>query len=129
MNMEYTCEDKKDTNVNLLDELLLICEPEHWNSQTVNLEAKYIKLTDLIAQNYTDWRGPGEYGSYIELSGSAIDYNLDHIETLDLNRCVATLICIQREQHFAYSDVIGPRLKSGKLLKLAKRLKSLVNLN
>ena len=125
--MEYTCEDKKDPNVNLLDELLLICEPDCLNSKISNWEAKYIKLTDLIAQNYTDWRGPGEYSKYIELSGSAIDYNLDHIETLDLNRCVATLICIQREQHFAYSDVIGPRLKSGKLLKLAKRLKVLAN--
>ena len=127
MNMEYTCEDKKDTNVNLLDELIHLCEPDCLNSKISNWEAKYIKLTDLIAQNYTDWRGPGEYSKYIELSGSAIDYNLDHIETLDLNRCVATLICIQREQHFAYSDVIGPRLKSGKLLKLAKRLKVLAN--
>ena len=127
--MEYTCEDKKDNNVNLLDKLIHLCEPEHWNSQTVNLEAKYIKLTDLIAQNYTDWRGPGQYSKYIELSGRAIDYNLDNTEKLDLNTCVATLICIHREQHSAYSDVIGPRLKSGKLLKLAKRLKSLVNLN
>lgn len=126
MNMEYTCKDKKYTDVNLLDELINLCEPEHWNSKTVNLEAQYIKLTDLIAQNYTDWHGPGEYSKYIELSGSAIDYNLDHIEKLDLNRCVATFICIQREQHFAYSDVIGPRLKSGKLLKLAKRLKETV---
>lgn len=126
MNMEYTCKDKKDTNVNLLDELLFICEPEHWNSKTVNLEAQYIKLTDLISQNYTGWRGPGEYSSYIELSGRAIDYNLDHIETLDLNCCVATLICIHREQHFVSSDVIGPRLKSGKLLELAKRLKETV---
>ena len=126
MNMEYTCEDKKDPNVNLLDELLLICEPDCLNSKISNWEAKYIKLTGLIAQHCTKWHGPGEYGSYIELSGRAIDYNLDHIETLDLNRCVATLICIQREQHFVYSDVIGPRLKSGKLLKLAKRLKNLV---
>lgn len=125
--MEYTCEDKKDTNVNLLDELLHLCEPDCLNSKISNWEAKYIKLTDLIAQNYTYWRGPGEYSKYIELSGRAIDYNLDHIETLDMNRCVATLICIQREQHFAYSDVIGPRLKSGKLLKLAKRLKVLAN--
>ena len=124
--MEYTCEDKKDPNVNLLDELLLICEPDCLNGKISNWEAKYIKLTDLIAQNYTYLHGPGEYSKYIELSGRAIDYNLDHIETLDLNRCVATLICIQREQHFAYSDVIGPRLKSGKLLKLAKRLKNLV---
>ena len=126
MNMKYICEDKKDTNVNLLDELIHLCEPEHLNSKTVNLEAEYIKLTDLIAQNYTDWRGPGQYSEYIELSGRAIDYNLDNIERLDLNGCMATLICIHREQHFVSSDVIGPRLKSGKLLKLAKRLKNLV---
>lgn len=125
--MEYTCEDKKYAIINLLDELIHLCEPDCLNSKISNWEAKYIKLTDLIAQNYTDWRGPGEYSEHIELSGRAIDYNLDHIETLDLNRCVATLICIQREQHFAYSDVIGPRLKSGKLLKLAKRLKVLAN--
>lgn len=127
--MENMCEQTKATNVNLIDELLFLCEPERLNSKISNLEAKYIKLTDLIAQNYTDWSGPGEYSKYIELSGRAIDYNLDNIETLDLNSCVATLICIHREQHFVSSDVIGPRLKSGKLLNLAKRLKSLVSLN
>ena len=120
-------EEKKDKSIKLIEELLLLCETVCLHGKILDLEAEYIKLTDLIAQNYTDWRGPGEYSKYIELSGSAIDYNLDHIETLDLNRCVATLICIQREQHFAYSDVIGPRLKSGKLLKLAKRLKGLAN--
>lgn len=124
--MENMCKDTKATNVNLIDELLFLCEPERLNRKISNLEAKYIKLTDLIAQNYTDWRGPGQYSEYIELSDRAIDYNLDHIETLDLNSCVATLICIHREQHFVSSDVIGPRLKSGKLLKLAKRLKETV---
>ena len=127
--MENMCKDTKATNVNLIDELLFLCEPEQLNRKISNLEAQYIKLTDLIAQNYTDWRGPGQYSEHIELSGRAIDYNLDHIETLDLNSCVATLICIHREQHFVSSDVIGPRLKSGKLLNLAKRLKSLVSLN
>lgn len=124
--MENMCKDTKATNVKLIDELLFLCEPERLNRKTSNLEAKYIMLTDLIAKNYTDWRGPGEYSKYIELSGRSIDYNLDHIETLDVNSCVATFICIHREQHFVSSDVIGPRLKSGKLLKLAKRLKSLV---
>lgn len=127
--MENMCKDTKATNVDLIDELLFLCEPERLNRKISNLEAKYIKLTDLIAQNYTDWSGPGQYSEHIELSGRAIDYNLDHIETLDLNSCVATLICIHREQHFVSSDVIGPRLKSGKLLNLAKRLKSLVSLN
>ena len=92
--MEYTCEDKKDQNVNLLDELLLICEPDCLNSKISNWEAKYIKLTDLIAQHCTKWHGPGKYSKHIKLSGQAIDYNLDNIEKLDLNSCVATLICI-----------------------------------
>lgn len=120
------CKDTKATNVNLIDELLFLCEPDCLKSKIAHWEAKYIKLTDLIAQNFTDWRGAGQYSKYIELSGRAIDYNLDHIETLDVNSCVATLICIHREQHFVSSDVIGPRLKSGKLLKLAKRLKETV---
>lgn len=120
------CEDKKDGNANLIEELLFLCEPERLNRKISNLEAKYIKLTDLIAQNYTDWRGPGQYSEYIELSRRAIDHNLDNVEKLDLNSCVATLICIHREQHFVSDDVIGARLRSGKLLKLAKRLKSLV---
>ena len=127
MNMDGKSEDKGDQSIKLVDSLILLCEPDCLNGKMADWEAKYIKLTDLISQNYTYWHGPGEYSKYIELSGRAIDYNLDHIETLDLNRCVATLICIQREQHFAYSDVIGPRLKSGKLLKLAKRLKVLAN--
>ena len=126
MSMRYMCGDQQDTYQELIDKLILLCKPEHLNSQTVNLEAEYIKLTDLIAQNYTDWRGPGEYSKYIELSGRAIDYNLDNTERLDLNSCVATLICIHREQHFVSSDVIGPRLKSGKLFKLVKRLKKIV---
>lgn len=125
--MDGKSEDKGDQSIKLVDSLILLCEPDCLNSKISNWEAKYIKLTDLIAQNYTDWRGPGEYSKHIKLSGQAIDYNLDNIEKLDLNSCVATLICIQREQHFAYSDVIGPRLKSGKLLKLAKRLKVLAN--
>jgi len=127
MNMDGKSEDKGDQSIKLVDSLILLCEPDCLNGKMADWEAQYIKLTDLISQNYTYLRGPGEYSKYIELSGRAIDYNLDHIETLDMNRCVATLICIQREQHFAYSDVIGPRLKSGKLLKLAKRLKVLAN--
>jgi hypothetical protein len=123
--MDDKSKNEKGKSIKLIDELIFLCEPDCLNSKISNWEAKYIKLTDLIAQNYTDWRGPGEYSKYIELSGRAIDYNLNHTETLDLNRCVATLVCIQREQHFAYSDVIGPRLKSGKLLKLAKRLKEI----
>lgn len=118
--------NKEDTDQELIDKLILFCEPECISNKTSNLEKEYIKLTDLIAQNYTDWHSLGEYGSYIELSSRAIDYNLEHVEKLDLNSCVATLICIHREQHFVSADVIGPRLQSGKLLKLAKRLKNLV---
>lgn len=127
MSMKSMGEDQKDTNKELIDELILLCESECLNSKMANWEAEYIKLTDMIAQNYTDWRGPGEYSKYIELSGRAIDYNLDNTEKLDLNSCVATLICVHREQHFLSSDVIGPRLKSEKLLKLAKQLKNMLN--
>ena len=127
MNMDDKSKNEKGKSIKLIDELLLHCEPDIMHDKMADWEAEYIKLTALIAQHCTKWRGPGEYSKYIELSGRAIDYNLNHTETLDLNRCVATLVCIQREQHFAYSDVIGPRLKSGKLLKLAKRLKVLAN--
>ena len=127
MSMKSMGEDQKDTNKELIDELILLCGSECLNSKMANWEAEYIKLTDMIAQNYTDWRGPGEYSKYIELSGRAIDYNLDNTEKLDLNSCVATLICVHREQHFLSSDVIGPRLKSEKLLKLAKQLKNMLN--
>ena len=116
----------KDTEQKLIDKLIFLCEPKCISNKTSKLEADYIRLTELIAQNYTYWHSLGEYGSYIELSSRAIDYNLENVEKLDLNSCVATLICIQREQHFVSADVIGQRVKSGKLLKLAKRLKNLV---
>ena len=118
-------ENEKDIDQKLVDKLILLCEQECISNKTSKLEADYIRLTDLVVQNHTDWHGAGEYSRYIELSGQAIDYNLEHTEELDLNSCVATLICIHREQHFASADVIRPRLQSGKLLKLAKRLKSL----
>ena len=126
MSMKFMGENEKDIDQKLVDKLILLCEQECISNKTSKLEADYIRLTELIAQNYTDWHSLGEYGSYIELSGQAIDYNLEHTEELDLNSCVATLICIHREQHFASADVIRPRLQSGKLLKLAKQLKSLV---
>ncbi|MHC1717215.1 MAG: hypothetical protein AB9883_00950 [Acidaminococcaceae bacterium] len=125
--MEKVGGERENADQSLVDKLILLCEPECISNKTIKLEADYIKLTDLIAQNYTDWHSLGEYGRYIELSTKAIDYNLAHIEKLDLNSCVATLICIHREQHFVSADVIGARLQSGKLLKLAKRLKNLVN--
>ena len=126
MSMKSMGGKLKDTEQKLIDKLILLCEPEGTRNKISNLEAEYIKITDLVAQNYTDWHSLGEYFSYIELSSRAIDYNLEHVE-LDLNSCVATLICIHREQNFVSADVIGPRLQSGKLLKLAKRLKSLVS--
>ena len=126
MSMKSIVRERKDTDQILIDKLILLCEPESLNSKIKNLEAEYIKITDLVLQNHTDWHNAGEYSQYIELSDKAIDYNLEHTEELDLNSCVATLICIHREQHFASADVIRPRLQSGKLLKLAKQLKSLV---
>ena len=120
--------EKENTGHELVDKLILLCETEFIRNKKINLEKEYIKLTDLIVQNYTDWHSAGEYSQYIELSGKAIDYNLEHTEELDVNSCVATLICIHREQHFVSADVIGPRIKSGKLLKLANRLKRLVSL-
>lgn len=125
-SMEQVCVERKNANQSLVDKLILFCEPEFISNITSKLEADYIRLTELIAQNYTDWHSLAEYGNYIELSSRAIDYNLENVEKLDLNSCVATLICIHREQHFVSADTIGPRLQSGKLLKLANRLKSLV---
>ncbi len=124
--MKFMGGEKENTNHELVDKLILLCEPECLTSKMKNWEAEYIKLTDLVAQNHTDWHSFGEYGKYIELSGKAIDYNLENVEKLDLNSCVATLICIHREQHFVSADVIRPRLQSGKLYKLANRLKSLL---
>ena len=118
--------ERKDTDQELVDKLILLCEPGCISNKTSKLETEYMKLTELIAQNYTDWHSLAEYGSHIELSSRAIDHNLENVEKLDLNSCVATLICIHREQHFVSADVIRQRVQSGKLLKLAKRLKSLV---
>ena len=126
MSMKFMGENEKDIDQKLVDKLILLCEQECISNKTSKLEADYIRLTELIAQNYTDWHSLAEYGSYIELSSSAIDHNLENVEKLDLNSCVATLICIHREQHFVSGDVIRQRVQSGKLLKLAKRLKSLV---
>ena len=126
MSIKLTGVNQKDIDQQLVDKLIFLCEPECISNNTSKLEADYIRLTELIAQNYTDWHSLAEYGSYIELSSRAIDHNLENVEKLDLNSCVATLICIHREQHFASADVIRPRLQSGKLLKLAKQLKSLV---
>lgn len=126
MSMKFMGGEKENTDHELVDKLILLCEPEGLNSKIKNWEAEYIKITDLVVQNHTDWHGAGEYTQYIELSGKAIDYNLEHTDELDVNSCVATLICIHREQHFVSADVIRPRLQSGKLLNLAKRLKSLI---
>jgi hypothetical protein len=85
-----------------------------------------IELTESIILNIANWDGPGRYGDYIELSAAAIDSNCENADSLDLDACVATLICVHREQHFnGYCDVIRPRIKTGKLLKVAKRIKEL----
>ena len=103
-----------------------LCDPENMDNEYFARESEYIELTEAIAMNMANWDGPGQYGDYIELSGAAIDSNCENADSLDLNACVATLICVHREQHFnGYSDVIGPRIKTGKLLRVAKRISEL----
>lgn len=114
----------------LIERLQWLCVPENWKSQApgFNNESLFIELTDAIATTCTNWDNTGSYSDYIELSGSAIDKNAINAPTIDLNTCVATLICVHREQHWngGWSDVITPRVENGMLLALADRLHILI---
>lgn len=109
----------------MINDLVLLCTPENLHKKSGYREDRYINITTKIADTLCS--GEFNYGNYVELSADAIDRNCNNAGSLDLNTCIATLICIHRQQHFAgCSDVIGPRLESGMLLKIAERIKELV---
>ena len=107
----------------LLERLVGMCDPEHVN--VCKDEIEYTELTNTIANEIVGWGNTAKYSDYVEFSADTFDYYLQRAETLDLNTCMATLICIQMEQSLAYTNVIEKRIKSGALLKVAKRLREI----
>lgn len=109
----------------MVNDLIFMCKKENLNKKGGYHESRYIELINKIAECMCNREF--HYGNYIELSGDAIDSNCNNASTLDLNTCIATLICVHRQQHFNdYSDLIIPRLESGVLLRIAERIKELV---
>jgi len=114
-------------NRQLVNRLVWLCTASNWDKPAHGGERPFIGLTSSIALNLTRWEGFGKYGDFIERSGRAIDQNIRNGETLDLNTCVATLICIHREQYWngGRSDVITPRIMDGGITKMAERIREL----
>ena len=135
MEVRFVCFDSQTKNVydqtlrqQLVERLSELCLPENWKKVRL-AEAAYIDLTNAIATHIGKWSQQGGYGDYIERSGEAIDYNISISERLNLNTCIATLVCIHREQYWngGWSDVITPRVMSGGIKRLAGRLQELAS--
>lgn len=114
-------------NQQSVSRLVWLSTASNWDKPAHGGTKSFIDLTNSIALNIARWENLGKYGDYIERSGRAIDQNIRNVETLDLNTCVATLICIQREQYWngGWSDAITPRIMDGRILGLAERIREL----
>ncbi len=114
----------------LIDKLVRIANPRMWHEHKDNNLSTYIQLTNDIATDIIGWDSPGKCYQYIETSGRAIDDNIRHLESIDLDTVMATLICIHREQYWSdYHDTITPRIDSGQVQKLTLRLVKLLGVN
>ena len=113
--------------IQLIERLIWLGTPSNWKKARQRSESLFIGLSNSLALSMTKWEGLGKYSDFIDLSGRAIDNNISQADSLDLNTCIATLICIHREQHWngGWSDVISPRVLDGGIKKLAERLRDL----
>ena len=136
MEVRMVCFDEKTKAaydpalcIQLITRLINLCRLENWKQIGGDAERTYIKLINDIAINVGKWQDLGSYRDYIERSDKAIDDNIESSESLDLNTCIATLICVYREQNWngGWSDIITPRVISGGLLRLSNRLLTVCN--
>lgn len=137
IEVRYVCFDRQTKDAydqslqrQLIDRLSELCSPDNWKSHQSAISA-YIDLTNIIAMYFGHWSNLGNYCDYIERSGDAIEQNIALCDRLNLNACIATLICVHREDYWngGWSDVITPRVMNGGLLKLASRLRELTLLS
>lgn len=133
IDVRFVCFDRQTKDAydqslqrQLIDRLSELCSPDNWTKMR-RAEAAFIDLSNSIATNIGKWPHLGSYGDYIERSGEAINRNITMSQRLDLNTCIATLVCIHREQHWngGWSDVITPRVMNGGIMKLASRLREM----